>query len=307
MGAHRSACVLAILLIAGGTRCHPGDVETHRLGQLDQLPGLAVLTLIRMNLEHYTVFSPDWKVTEDRGAKVADLRNIATFLGEARKANAPEWRTLRVRIRFSPYRSGGPAWGVDERYSVVKLSGRESPKIEIKVWHDDGVWRSVLIVAAEHLWFEIEEITDQIQRQMTVQALAALGKLCRQVQRYSELAEIRSEFAISGQQEIPALALTPLLQKGRYRAVGYVNPREPGFITIRVFRKNGEELSELKAHRTLEYVGWSPSGDERFHFESELTIDGEGPDEEVRIEVRFQPRSEKTLFSVDTTISKWTR
>lgn len=271
---------------------------------MSSFPTSPELERIETNLLYYCVFSPDWRVSEDRGAKVADARSPAVFLRTLAHRELSQSVTARIRIRFSPYVFGNAAWATEEHRSLFEL-GKGAPKESgVKVWEENGICRSSLVIGASGLWFEIDEFSPRIAREPTDAAIKALGALVHRVQKFGGISEIRTQFAHFSRDE---LTITPSGDRGRYQVSGYVNPQEEGVILLRVYKKDGQEMPGQDSHRTLEYVGWSSDVMMRFYFSSELVINGEGPDETARIEVVFQPRSERRLFGVETSVSKWTR
>ena len=271
---------------------------------ISSFPTLPELRRIETNLLYYCIFSPEWRVTEDRGAKVADARTPAAFLRSFAHRELPQSATARIRIRFSPYVFGNAGWATAEHRSLFEVSEGAPKQCHVKVWEENGVCRSSLAIAASGLWFEIDEFSPRMAREATDASVEALGALAHRVQKYKGISEIRSDFTHFSRDE---LTLTPSGDRGRYQVSGYVNPQEEGAILLRVYQKSGQEMPGQDSHRTLEYVGWSPDVTMRFYFSSELVIYGEGPDETVHIDVVFQPRSERRLFGVETSVSKWRR
>jgi hypothetical protein len=264
-------------------------------------PPPRVMDNIRSNIEYYTVFCPQWRVTELWGAKIAEPRSIQTFLGQSKASK------VSIRIRYSPYITGHPSWTTD-CVSFVDLTEAHHDNVNVKIWRNEARWYdSIVILACKGLYFEVMESSSQVKREGTERALNSLIMLCRQLEKYKDISAIRAAYARTNLTDGECLVMEQLHQRGIYRVSGYVNPQQEGFIQVRLFRKSGEELSALKASRSLEYIGWSADKRERFYFESEMTIDGNGQNENVRVAICFQPRYERELFNVETNVSTWVR
>ncbi|MHC4395865.1 MAG: hypothetical protein ACYS1A_09440 [Planctomycetota bacterium] len=61
--------------------------------------------------------------------------------------------------------------------------------------------------------------------------------------------------------------------QGIYKATGYINPMQKGYIYIKAFdKKTGKPLSEARTRNKVEYPGWSEDPSKQYYYQFEFTI-----------------------------------
>jgi hypothetical protein len=233
------------------------------------------------------------------------------------KSDLPGDSTLN-QIAINIYFEGSPRLDTDRTsHFIIKKSelGNLDVKLDDIKKHMGRLWVTGGDVGIEIAGIHTVELASIAER--AVKALSAeFSVIRRNVKLISENGFVSDD--VFDPQSLPVVvvgALQPSLaiensgQKGIYHVHGLLNPKEQGWIEIRVTDKDtGALISKIKQERrTPQYVGWGGTEKYLFPFSSEITVDGSGDSKHVNIEVWFHPDSERRLLSKEQEVTTWAR
>jgi hypothetical protein len=268
-------------------------------------------------LRHLSASSA-WRVTQEAGAIVA---HKCVFVKDVRMDNLSpdeEQSQLRVELRFSPY-TRKTAW--DPTKTDIVIAGVEKHTVRVEKSNSAGpnYGSFLLIKGSNGLFLQIREWNSSVARPLTQRAISDISKELRAIKEataeiirngYAEKLMAKGSRLFQDEASLN-IRETPNRQPGVYTIDGYINEREPGYITVHVYDAGDKsELIPTKSEMdSLEYVGWSESQNEKFYFSCELTIGSEkmGKKKDVVFTVTYHPTSIKKIISKKIAISTWSR
>jgi len=304
-------CVIIIIHIF--TREIKSNVDLSKTGVLSYFDTESLLKVLFRHL----CASSKWRVTQEGGIVVAErvaLDDQSNRTGGGFQVF--DGGHLRITLRFGPYRRNVP-WMKQGSYSSAD-AGASSVSLSLKkAKSGSGHYGSFLVIKGQSLYLQIRESNWRYERVLTKTALEETMKELEAVRDSINIIEekgylaevIPSKSILHSDKPIP-LKFVKGKQEGIYHVSGYINPGEPGYTMIRTFDSvTGEEIAKIRSEiYTIEYVGWSSDSSEKFYFESEITIGGDGTDRNVRFEVWFYHNKEKRMLLETTkTVSTWVR
>lgn len=269
-------------------------------------PGRQQMIENREKIRLVTVFSPEWRVFEERGARVADVRNTTEFL-RLPADDIHDNSQVRIRVRFSNYTQGSRVGATSERSTLVEAEEKGLPdQLKIRTWLDMGRVRSYLVITFGDFWIEIDESSAKDERYLTRMAIQRINAFFQEAKSFANLNQIQIAFGKPA--DLRGLEVNPVGQRGIYRLSGYINPCEEGKVFIKVVRSlDLSQIAGAKAFRTSEFVGWSDNTNELFYLESQITMDGTYDRENAFLEIWFQPEPRKLFSTESETFFLWKR
>ena len=303
-------CVIVIIHIF--TREIESNVDLSKTGVLSYFD----TEPLKMVLLRHLCASSKWRVTHEGGAVIAErvaLDDQSNRTGGGFQVF--DGGHLRITLRFGPYRRYVP-WMEQGSYSLAD-AGASSVSLSLKKAKDaSGHYGSFLVIKGKSLYLQIREWNWRYERVLTKTALEETMKELEAVRdSINIIAEkgylteiIPSKSILHSDNPIPLKFVKR--KKGIYNVSGYINPGEPGYTMIRIFDSvTGEDIAKIRSELyMIECVGWSPDSSEKFYFESEITIGGDGTDRNVRFEVWFYHNTGKRmLLEATKTVSTWSR
>lgn len=266
----------------------------------------------RESLLRHLCASSKWRVTNELGAIVAErvvLDGKGCRTGGNQVINGGQ---VRVAIRFGSY-THSSFWFKSNKYSSAKAGDKI---VDVKLVKLNDHYCSFLIVRANGLFLQITESNLCAERILTKKAISETAgelsvirnslKTLQENEHLNESLPPRSRKVC----EIPdSLQIMDSDSEGIYHVSGYINAMEPGYITFRTFdTETGREIAkDQNMLRTVEYVGWSANESEKFYFESEVILGGDGSEKNVRFEVWFHPTGERKMLEKTKRLATWVR
>lgn len=259
-----------------------------------------------------------WRVLDDVGAIVATPRDQNTILPHS--MGADPYLHCIVRVRFSAYTRGSPAWLKSGNVTLVQAKD-ESITVSVnrdQVRDNIGLYSSRLLLSlGDDLWVEVFEVSRKEQRDATAHALNVLADMFALVANGRKMAEKQLIDDGSIITQTSAVASFPVhgvtvkqvgSDEHEYEMSGYLNLGEPGFIQVAIEDvQTGSLRNTAKKHRTVEWPGWSNDPLQSFYFAVPVVVDGDGAEEQVRLRHQFSPRNERILMTTNAVLRTWTR
>lgn len=302
---------LGLLILAVGLQFSCGKASTARTAKID-MTGAEIIhdfeksPRLREAFFRHLSASAAWRVTSQNKVIVAELRRWPTYASTQPSGGTPldlrsPDHTLSVEIRFgharpSRYPQPEALWkpGLD-RCDVPLVEDDYSP----------GRFGSALTIegsSSGQICVNIFESSTDLSRSRMQRVVDLVKSELSAVIQHSDtildrgrVEKLLPDGSIERGKGPHGLTISrPSAMDGIYEVKGYINMGTPGYVTIRgVDANSGEEFgAEKNALRTVEYVGWSNDPDVQFCFENTVTLDGNGDERLIRIEVLFHPTGE---------------
>ena len=233
--------------------------------------------------------------------------------------------SYRVRVLFDAKCDGRGT----THHAVSKAGTKE---VHLALQRHDRTYRSTLIVEGASLVLEIDERNSGHERPLTLLAIqnvstefSAVLSNIEDIEQYGYLPSFVSSGSVRESATEMPLCISDGPVRGIYKVSGYINPHEPGYITVRTIDANtGEELDEnINAWRSLQYVGWSTQPHSWFFFQHELagpsyippTMSPNDPGwrksmtapRDIRVEIWFHGTPPRKLLEATKRLSPWIR
>jgi hypothetical protein len=280
------------------------------------LADIASDRILRDRLLRQLAASSAWHVGQERGLIVATRIDAQ----EGETAETDSNFGIQMRLFLGGYRLAGDI----EQVGLGKAGVTE---VKLPIFPDKylaGSDSRLEVVAGEGEAFvgiEIFELSKDEQRKLTREALSrVVGELETFKQKSAEVEEngfiqaLTPVGSVVNMEGPGSLKVEDGMQKGIYEVSGYLNPGEPGYITIEViYNKTGIPIAhEIMAIRTMQYVGWSKDPRQKFAFKTEVTLnemvpETEGKDLDVTFRVVFHPLQTRVLLEKQQRASTWER
>lgn len=204
-------------------------------------------------------------------------RRIGVYLGHDR----PKYQCNHKALSYANTSSG------NFNIPISKTPYFTSPQFQSWFW-----------LKGEGIALEIFEQTKKAQREYTRKYLS---DVCGELEQLEDISINDSIIHLlapgsSIHGENNTFEIIDGMQPGIYRATGFINAGIKGHIYIKAFDKeSGNRLSKSRTMEKVEYPGWSPNLNEKFHYQFEFTIyEGDWSTKyPVTIELWFKPSNSK--------------
>lgn len=202
--------------------------------------------------------------------------------------------------------------GAGLRDGAVKVSPKGNQKVSLRLGLNDGFESTLNLAFANGTFLTIYESGWRRERRVTNRILDYFG----QIASSDDLALLlAAENSVCHDGQTNMVSHFSVENSNSPAVHGHVscwmNPRVAGTVEILVRDpKSGEVLNAGKGHRTSEFVGWDRNAANKFYFESELCVDGNGEVRDVTIELVFTPLRQgmrRTVFSANATVRTWVK
>lgn len=274
-------------------------------------------TDMRDSLLFYLAGNMQWKVSLERGALVAQKYPVDECGIRRERNHVHKQGQTRIRLRLGPSKYGVSP---DFESMTFVLSGSKAAKIKLYKERSGG-YSSHCLLGNTHrtMWLDVMEIGESLTRELTARTIS---EVLSELERLRETLEQKGRQGLSdilprgstinSKKEV-SLEMTPGLQNGLYTIRGYLNIGKPGHVTIRLFDvETAQEICpRISELRYREYIGWSPNEQERFGFQSSITIPREAQasaegKRRVKVALHFQP-SEYPVYEQVEELTTWVR